>query len=216
MRNARSLFVSFEGCEGSGKSTQARMLTRTLQAAGYRVVLTREPGGTSQGEAIREMLQHERGGDTISAEAELLLFGASRAQLSRRVIAPALEAGYIVIADRYMDSTTAYQGAGRGLDPELVEAVNRLATGGTVPERTVLIDVDVTLGIRRSLGRQETLFELDRIERESIAFHDRVRRAYLEIARREPERVKVVDGAGPPERVQRTVMDVLADVLPPL
>lgn len=207
------LFLSFEGCEGSGKSTQARLLDRQLRGQGARVVLTREPGGTTEGEAIRELLQSTQRGDGIVAETELFLFAASRAQLTRRVIRPALAAGCVVIADRYLDSTTAYQGYGRRLDRRVVAAVNEMATGGLLPDRTVLIDVDVGLGLRRSRGRQETLFQLDRIEQEDLSFHERVRRGYLEIVRSSGARLRVVDGSGPPEQVRRLVQDVLGDVL---
>lgn len=210
---APGLFLSFEGCEGSGKTTQIRLLERRLHGSGVPVIVMREPGGTAEGEVIRDLLQSTHRGDGMAPETELFLFAAARAQLTRKAIRPALAEGVVVMADRYLDSTTAYQGYGRRLDLRTVAAVNELATGGLRPDRTVLIDVDAGIGLRRSRGRQETLFQLDRIEQEALSFHERVRRGYLEIARSAGARVRVVDGNGSPEQVERLVRDVLSDVL---
>lgn len=180
------LFITLEGCEGSGKSTQLARLTRALQAAGADVRALREPGGTSVGEQVREILlspAHE-GMDSV---AELLLYEAARAEHVTRVIRPALGGGAVVICDRYADSSTAYQGYGRGLDLAMVRSLNEWATGGLVPDRTLVLDVPAAEGLE--LATHEGA---DRLEREAIAFHERVRAGYLEMARREPQRFVVV------------------------
>ncbi|MEK7681943.1 MAG: dTMP kinase [Chloroflexota bacterium] len=179
------LFITFEGGEGSGKTTQARLLARRLRRRGVDVLLTHEPGGTPLGERARRIL---KGAIPASPLAELLLFAAARAQLVAGVLRPALEAGTWVVCDRYTDSTAAYQGYGRGLDMEAIRAVNALATGGLRPSLTFLLDVPVEAGLRRK-GASD-----DRFEGEGLAFHRRVRSGYLELARREPGRVVVVDG----------------------
>ena len=189
-------FITFEGPEGGGKTTQARRLVTHLEAAGHTVLYTREPGGTPTGEAIRDILQHDRAGEPICAEAEVLLFAASRAQLVRRVIRPALEQGIWVVADRFMDSTTVYQGFGRGFPVERMIEINAFAVGETVPDLTLLLDVEVEHGFRRLRARQESGGGgPDRMEREARAFHERVRAGYLELARRWPERFRIIDAS---------------------
>lgn len=202
----RGWFITFEGPEGAGKTTQARRLIARLKTAGFDVVYTREPGGTPTGEAIRGLLQHDKAGELLCPETEIFLFAASRAQLVRRVILPALEGGKVVVSDRFVDSTTAYQGYGRGFDIEQVLAINAFAIDGAVPDLTLLLDVPVELGLDRVHGRQQALFaEMDRIEREERAFHERVREGYLALARRFEDRFRVIDATRSPEEVEQEV-----------
>ncbi len=184
---SRGQFISFEGSEGCGKSTQIARLKARLEASGRQVLLTREPGGTSAGEAIRDLLQHSQEGEGMTAETELLLFAASRAQLVRGVIAPALERGTWVLADRFLDSTTVYQGIARGLDRAAVAAINGFAVGETLPHRTVLLDISV------AETRRRIPLPTDRIEREPDAFFEKVRSGYLQIAKSDPGRFVVLD-----------------------
>lgn len=200
----RGRLITFEGPEGSGKTTQAHTLTRRLQERGVEALYTREPGGTKTGEALRRILQFDQAGEPLCRETEVLLFAASRAQLVRQVILPALERGCWVVCDRFADSTTAYQGFGRGLSIEDMLAINRFAIDGAVPDVSFLLDVDVDTGLERLRRRHEQNgLALDRIEREDRAFHDRVRTGYLELARRWPERFIVVDA----RRSEREVAD---------
>jgi dTMP kinase len=212
---AKGVFIAFEGPEGSGKSTQAARLAARLEREGVPVTRTREPGGTATGEAIRGILQHDAAGERVFPECEALLFAACRAQLARLVIEPALARGGWVICDRYMDSTTAYQGYGRGLDMAAVRAINALAVGSTVPDLTLLLDIEVRDGLARlqrgTAGGAPRA--LDRIEREAIAFHERVRAGYLDLARQAPARYRVVRTDRGPAEVEA---DVWAAVVPEL
>jgi dTMP kinase len=185
----RGLFLSFEGGEGSGKSLQARGLAQTLTERGREVVLTREPGGTAAGERIRDILLHARE-IPLSPEAQVLLFSSARAELVREIIHPALDAGKIVIADRFFDSTTVYQGHGHGVSLDAIRAVTALAVGTLVPDRTFLLDVPVEVGRARSGRRPEARW--DRFEADAADFHVRVRDGYLRLAATEPRRVVVV------------------------
>jgi dTMP kinase len=182
--------ITFEGGEGSGKSTQVELLARRLEAAGRRILKLREPGGTPLGEELRQLLLHRRA--DISPQAELLLFLAARAELVRAVIRPALAEGTIVICDRFSDSTLAYQGYGRGIDLDQVRKLNDSATGGLKPNLTVLLDLPVEAGRSRK-QRDEDVFQ-----GEDDAFHERVRQGYLELAREEPDRWLVLDATRPP------------------
>lgn len=202
------LFLSFEGLEASGKSTQIGILAEGLRKEGRRVVLLREPGGTPVGERIRHLLQHDEAGADMCAEAEALLFCASRAQLVRRVILPALALGSVVLCDRFSDSTTAYQGAARRLDGEMVRRLNEFATGGLKPHRTFLLDLPAEEAVARLAQRAG---KADRLEREDLAFHQAVREAYLAIAGREPERVTVLDGREPRERLHDRIRQILKE-----
>lgn len=202
-------FITFEGGEGCGKSTQIKRLTARLQHLGHSVLLTREPGGTDVGEQIRHTLQHSKQSAQMTPEAELLLFCASRAQLVREIIMPALEAGHIVLADRFHDSTNVYQGIARQLDPPTVAAINQFAIGGCRPDLTILIDIDPVKGLERARGRE--LF--DRMENLSLDFHQRVRQGYLELARREPDRVKLVDGLGSLDHIESQIWELVNHVI---
>ena len=185
----RGVFLSFEGGEGSGKSHQARRLAEMLTERGREVVLTREPGGTAAGERIRDILLHARE-IPLSPEAQVLLFSSARAQLVREVIRPALDAGKLVIADRFFDSTVVYQGHGQGVPLEAIRGVTALAVGTLVPHRTFLLDVPVEIGLARSGWRAEARW--DRFEADATDLHVRVRDAYLRLAAAEPQRFVVI------------------------
>jgi dTMP kinase len=189
MAGKRGLFITLEGIEGSGKSTQAARLRDHLAALGLDVVVTREPGGSPIGEEIRGILLDPSNSRMVPL-AELFLYEASRTQHVAEIIAPALAAGKCVICDRFFDASTAYQGAARGLDTATVERLNLLATGGTKPDLTIVLDLPADAGLKR-LGRS-----LDRLESEGLAFHRRVRDGYLKAAAAERDRIKVVDGSG--------------------
>lgn len=202
----RGVLITFEGVEGSGKSTQMRRLERWLRQEGYRTATTREPDGTGLGAAVRRLF--ERPGVPPQPLAETLLFMAARHQHVIEKIRPWLRAGRVVLCDRYADATIAYQGYGRGIDPELIRELNVQATGGVLPDLTVLFDLDPALGLRRIGGRR-----LDRFEREKLAFHRRVRRGYLEIMRAEPKRVRRVDAGAEPAAVEAQVRAIVAEFL---
>ncbi|MEF2978726.1 dTMP kinase [Subtercola sp. YIM 133946] len=194
------LFVTLEGGDGSGKSTQAALLERWLVDAGHTVLRTREPGGTAFGEEVREIVLHSRG--FITPRAEALLYAADRAQHIATKVRPALERGEVVIQDRYIDSSVAYQGSGRVLGPDEIRAVSEWATEGLSPDLTVLIDLDETAARARLDGDQK---RFDRLEAEKDDFHRRVRASFLAIAEAEPARFLVVDGALPPEVIAESV-----------
>ncbi len=204
-----SLFITFEGGEGSGKSTQAELLCQKLIKLGIPAILTHEPGGTPLGERVTDILKWAK--DTqISALTELLLFNASRAELVAGVIKPSLEAGKVVISDRYTDSTIAYQGYGRGLSLEMIRRVNAVATGGLRPDLIVILDVPVEAGFARKKKEKP-----DRFQDEARAFHERVRAGFLELATSEPRRFFVADGllskAEIGERIWQKVEPLLHD-----
>ncbi len=206
------MFITFEGPEGSGKSTHANLLASYLREQGYDVVMVHEPGGTAIGNLIREILQHDKTGEPVSAGAETLLFEASRAQLVSRVILPALTDGKIVVCDRFFDSTTAYQGYGRGLDMKKILALNEFATGGIKPDLTILMDIDVTRGFERVASRNaQKGMAKDRIEREAISFHEKVRAGYLDLAKSEAGRFKVLDAGRKVEIVDGEIRKIVAD-----
>jgi len=205
--SARGRFITFEGSEGCGKSTQIARLRGRLESAGTAVLLTREPGGTPPGERIRDLLQHAPEGEGLTAEAELLLFAASRAQLVREVIRPALEVGTWVLADRFLDSTTVYQGVARGLDIVAVDAINAFAVGDCLPDRTLLLDISVEEGRRRIGARGDG--DSDRMEREPDAFFEKVRAGYLELAAAEPQRFAVLDATRTPDEIETEIVRVL-------
>ena len=187
------LFITFEGGEGCGKSTQIAALKARLEAIGKTVVQTREPGGTALGESVRSLLQHDDAGQGMSPEAELLLFAASRAQHVRELIAPAIAQGQIVLCDRFLDSTTVYQGVARAIDSKKVETINQFAIGDTKPDLTILIDLPPEIGLGRVHARSDG--QLDRMEKEAIEFFQAVRQGYLDLAKSEPKRFLVLDGS---------------------
>lgn len=203
----RGFLVTFEGGEGSGKSTQIERLADFLRGEGHEVLTAREPGTTQVGEAVREVLLQTAPED-LAAESELALFLAARAQLAAEVVRPALAAGTVVLLDRFGDSSVAYQGYGRGLDPERVAALNAFFTGGLEPDVTVLIDVAVEASAERSKERP-----MDRIERAGDLFHRRVRQGYRAMAMNEPERFVVLDGTDSIETVQLAIRDLIRDAL---
>src|ERR1051326_3280082 len=209
------LFITFEGTEGSGKSTQISLLAERLRDMGLSVRTTREPGGTPIGEEIRHTLKHSADNQAMTAEAELLLMNASRAQLVREVIRPALAAGEIVLSDRFYDSTTAYQGYGRGLDLEHVKTVIDLAVGDTRPKLTLLFVVPHQVSQERLLQRQSTLpFMRDRIEEADRSFFERVARGYQAIATTEPERIHKIDASGNVAEIKASIWKALQKRLP--
>ena len=207
----KGLFITFEGTEGSGKSTQATLLVEKLRTLGRTVRLFREPGGTPIGEEIRHTLKHSRANDAMTAEAELLLMNASRAQLVREVIRPALAQGEIIVCDRFYDSTTAYQGYGRQLDLEAVQRIIEIAVGDTQPDLTLLLQVPVTVSQERLRSRQATLpFIRDRIEEADREFFERVAKGYQAIAAAEPKRIHLINGTGTVEEIQSAIWRTVA------
>src|SRR6516164_11188254 len=199
-------FITFEGSEGCGKSTQVQRLTARLQRCGVPYLVTREPGGTPIGETIRELLQFAPHNSTMTPETELLLFAASRAQLVREVIKPALERGKCVIADRFLDSTTVYQGFARNLDQETVRQLNAFAAGDCVPNITFVLDVDLETARSRMKGPRRP----DRMEQQSDDFYWRVIGGYREFANREPKRVVLIDGSRTPSEISDRIWETLS------
>jgi dTMP kinase len=197
-----SAFITFEGIDGSGKSTQMHLLARALAQKNFEVVLTREPGGTPLGVKLRAALLDAN--EAVDPLAELLLFAADRAQHVRALIRPALAAGKIVLSDRYADSTVAYQGAGRNFPPELISDVIQIATGGLKPDLTLIFDLSVEEARRRTSRRQ-----FDRLDAESDAFQNRVREAFKRIADSEPQRVKLIDASGDVNDTHRAVLKAI-------
>jgi len=211
----KGLFITFEGTEGCGKSTQLELLGRQLRTMGYRVRALREPGGTSIGEEIRHTLKHSKNNAAMTAEAELLLMNASRAQLVREIIRPALATGEIVLCDRFYDSTTAYQGYGRQLDLEMVQKIVDVAVGETKPDMTLLLAISPEISELRRAMRQATLpFIRDRIEESNQEFFARVDKGYQAIAAAEPARFRVVDASGPVESVCLKIWESVQPLLP--
>ena len=208
-------FITFEGIDGSGKSTQLRLLGNFLRANGCDALLTREPGGTTLGLRLRAALLDAM--EEVDPLTELLVFAADRAQHVRRLMRPALEAGRLVISDRYADATVAYQGAGRGFPPELISQIVQLATEGLKPDLTLLFDLPIeestSRTARRSTGKASARVSRDRLDIEHVDFHARVRDAYLQIALTEPERVKLIDTSGPVEHTHEHVKEIIIPFL---
>ena len=206
-----SAFITFEGIDGCGKSTQLRMLASELRLRGHEVVATREPGGTRLGTRIREALLDAE--EQVDPLAELLLFAADRAQHVRTLVRPALDSRHIVLSDRYADATVAYQGAGRDFSPAMIAEVVALATGGLRPDMTLIFDLAVDESRRRARKRAARGQTHDRLDLEDFSFHARVREAYLEIAARDPERVRVVDANGSVQETHHAVMEIVIPFL---
>jgi dTMP kinase len=199
-------FITFEGSEGSGKSTQVQRLAARLERSGVLHLVTREPGGTPIGETIRDLLQFASHNSGMTPEAELLLFEASRGQLVREIIKPALERGMCVIADRFFDSTTVYQGAARKLDREMVERLNAFAVDDCTPDVTFVLDIDAA----SAQTRMQKPRKPDRMEREPSEFYERVRQAYRELAARESNRVVLINGARNADEIENEIWAILS------
>ncbi|HZF00342.1 MAG TPA: dTMP kinase [Methylomirabilota bacterium] len=211
----KGLFITFEGTEGCGKSTQVELLARRLRALGHRVRTLREPGGTSIGEEIRHTLKHSKDNHAMTPEAELLLMNASRAQLVREIIRPALDAGEIILCDRFYDSTIAYQGYGRQLDLKMVEAVVDVAIGETQPDLTLLLTVSQEISELRRAMRQSSLpFMRDRMEEADRKFFERVAKGYESIAAAEPNRLRILDASGDVEIICAKIWELVQPILP--
>jgi dTMP kinase len=203
----KGTFISFEGIEGTGKSTQAKLLYTYLREKGADVILTEEPGGTQISVKIREVLlsvEHKE----MSPLTELLLYNASRAQHIQEVIMPALDRGAMVITDRFTDSTLAYQGYGRGLDLQLIDSIDLIATGRLKPDITLLLDLDVQTGLKRNRGINKT----DRLELEDVPFHERVRNGYHMLAAKEPGRIKLIHASKSIEEMHREIIRIISDL----
>ena len=203
-------FITFEGIDGCGKSTQLRLLASELRVRGVPVVATREPGGTPLGQKLRAALLDVQ--EQVDPLTELLVFAADRAQHVRKHLLPALEQNQVVLSDRYADATVAYQGAGRGFDPQLIQQIVELATGGLKPDLTLLFDLSVPESAVRTRKRVQNK-RTDRLDKENAEFHTRVRNAYLEIAKREPERFRVIDARGSVNETQNAVMNIVIPFL---
>jgi dTMP kinase len=201
----RSPFITFEGSEGCGKSTQVQRLAARLEHSGVPYLVTREPGGTPIGETIRELLQFAQHNSGMTPETELLLFEASRSQLVRETIKPAIERGVCVIADRFFDSTTAYQGAARKLDREIVERLNAFVVGDCVPDITFVLDVDAVT----AESRMQQPRKADRMEQQPAEFYERVREAYRELAKRESKRIVLIDGSRNADQIENEIWEML-------
>ena len=208
--NMAGAFITFEGIDGCGKSTQLRLLASELRVRGVTVVTTREPGGTPLGQRLRAALLDVQ--EQVDPLAELLVFAADRAQHVRKHLRPSLAANQVVLSDRYADATVAYQGAGRGFAPELIQEIVQLATEGLRPDLTLLFDLSVAESAVRTRRRVENK-RTDRLDIEDAEFHTRVRNAYVEIAKAEPERIKVVDARGSVQETHTAVMDIVIPFL---
>jgi dTMP kinase len=205
-------FITFEGSEGCGKTTQVQKLAERLARSGVTHLVTREPGGTPIGETIRELLQFAPHNSSMTPETELFLFEASRSQLVREIIKPALERGVCVIADRFFDSTTVYQGAARTLDRELIERLNTFAVGDCIPDVTFVLDVDAATAKSRMQGPRKT----DRMEQQPAEFYERVREDYRALGKREPSRVVLMDGSRTADEIENEIWKILASRFPNL
>lgn len=211
----KGTFITFEGGEGSGKSTQARLLAAYLKGHGHQIVATREPGGTEIGDAIRTIILNPEFSEMKNI-TELLLLAASRAQHVEERIKPALERGCVVICDRFTESTIAYQGYGRGFDLKLMRSLNQLATGGVFPDLTILLDLPIEVGLVRAkaLDKKEAgAGKGDRIEQEDDDFHQRLRKGFIDLAEEEPERIKLLPVTGDIEETHKVVVKIVDEFL---
>ncbi|MFA5074118.1 MAG: dTMP kinase [Nitrospirota bacterium] len=207
----KGIFITFEGVEGSGKTTQISFLADYLRSTGKEVVVTREPGGTSIGDAIRKILL-DPSNTGLDHTAELLLYAASRAQHLHEVILPALATGRMVLCDRFSDATLAYQGYGRGLDIEMIRSLDRMVCRALRPDLTILLDMDAAAGVKRAHGRNSRQgLEEARFENERMEFHQRVRDGYLQLAAFEPGRIRIVDASCSPDSIQASIRTIVND-----
>lgn len=200
----KALFISFEGIEGTGKSTQAKMLARYLKKQGCKVLLTEEPGGTAISRSIRKVLLSTKH-NSMAPITELLLYNAARSQLLKEKILPAIKQGLIVITDRFSDSTRAYQGYARGIDMKIIESIDKAATGGIKPDLTILLDLDVKTG----LTRNKRINKIDRLELENIKFHQKVRKSFLKLASHEPRRIKIVKASKNISEIHQDIVGIV-------
>ena len=200
----KGLFITFEGADGCGKTTQLKLLKTYLENNGYDVVVTREPGGKGLGEKFREILLNYDG--VVSDRCETFLFLADRAQNIDTIVKPAVASGKIVLCDRHIDSSVAYQGYGRGLDIQQIKELNTLATGGNLPDLTLIFDIDIETSMQR-VGNEK-----DRMESSGMEFFNRVRNGYLELAKQEPERIKVVEAKGSIDEIHAKVLDIFKNL----
>ncbi len=210
----KGMFITFEGIEGSGKSTQIVLLANYLAAHAKAVTLTREPGGTDIGDQVRKILL-DPANKALDPKAELLLYAAARAQHLEELIRPELEDGKVVLCDRFSDATIAYQGYGRGLDVEMIRVLDKIVTAGLRPDLTVLLDIDAAAGLARARGRNSSrgLDAEARFENEDLAFHRRVREGYLALAKQEPGRFRIVDASPAPEMIQNGIRKIVDGAL---
>jgi dTMP kinase len=206
-------FITFEGSEGCGKSTQVQRLAARLGSLGVPVLVTREPGGTTIGETIKDLLQFAPQGNAMTPETELLLFEASRSQLVRETIEPALARGVCVISDRFFDSTTVYQGVARKLDAKLVQQLNQFAVGRCIPDLTFVLDVGVETARARMLRRVRPV-NADRMEQEPVEFYQHVRDGYRKLAEKEPERVRLIDGSRSADQIETLIWQIISSHFP--
>lgn len=213
--SAKGLFISFEGPEGSGKTTQMALLREYFESRAGNCVVTREPGGTELGENLRKIVKYHTGDEPIYDETEVLLFAASRAQHVRNLIMPALKSGNIVLCDRFMDSTTAYQGYARKLNLKFINALNRFACCGCVPDMTILLDINPETGFERTKQRMSESRSSDRIEAESLEFHKLVREAFLRIAAENPQRIRTVSAENSRELIHSQIVELVNNAFRP-
>ena len=210
---ARGFFITFEGMEGSGKSTQIQMLAQTLRKSGREIITTRSPGGTPIAEKMREILKIRDEREEVLPETELLLFAACHSQMTDYLIAPALERGAVILCDRFFDSTMAYQGYARNIGRDFVEGLNRFSCRGIVPDLTLVLDLPPETGLRRSRIRaeqsQEASLKEDRFDSEKMQFHQDVRNAFLDLAQREPRRFAVIPAEGSAQQVHLKITEVV-------
>jgi dTMP kinase len=204
---SEGIFITFEGIEGSGKSTQMNLLAEYLKGKGYDVVVTREPGGTAVGDSVRSLVLNPNF-SKMNSRTELLLNAASRTELVSEIIKPALEAGKIVLCDRFADSSLAYQGFGRGISLDEIERLNKWATLGLSPQLTIFLSIPAQCGLDRA-----TRISADRIEKEAIEFHQKVKNGYDHLAKKYPNRIRLVDAVGSPKKIHRKIVEIVEEFL---
>lgn len=209
----KGFFITFEGPEGAGKTTQIQMLRQHLEDQGKKCIVTREPGGTPVAEQLREIVKHHTGPELIVDEAEVFLFAASRAQHVKNLIIPALEEGKIVLCDRFYDSTLAYQGFARGQNMDFLKIVTKYAICGCQPDVTILLDINPETGFNRTRTREETIGKTDRIESAGFEFHEAVRNGFLTLAEDEPERIKIVNAAQDIDELHQKILEIVNNVI---
>lgn len=214
--SSKGIFITFEGPEGAGKTTQIKLLAQFFRERGVDCLITREPGGTAVAETLREIVKHHNSNEPIFPETELLLFAASRAQHVRFMIEPALNQGKIVLCDRFIDSTTAYQGYARGLNSDFIRTLNQYAIGECFPNLTFLLDMPPESGFRRTTLRAEEIGKHDRLESETIKFHHMVREGFLQIAAAEPERVKIINADQDQTQIHTRILEYINNAFPNL